>query len=286
MLATTPLLAWVDATADLKAELYDEAYEKALATIEAARKTKKTTETQRKQAAGIASSYVLQRLAKMAEYNGVPNPIASDPIFGPNATTKATAANKAADVAEAKAKPELDDLATWLEAQDWSSFAISIARQYRQTGRLSEKQISSAKSMRSKMETKTETKSKPAIDPSKVTDLDLSDLPSGYYAVPEGDTRLKVRVARPTAASKWSGWIFVSDGGEYGNRKNYGKQAPGAKYRGYIAGALTAIMADPLEAQLAYGKLTGKCGACGRKLEDETSVALGIGPVCRAKWDA
>jgi hypothetical protein len=294
-MATTPLLAWMDATADLKASLYTEAYDGALAKIEETRKTKKTTETQRKQAAGIATSYVLRHLAKLAEYNGTPNPLATDPAFGPNATvTEAALANKAADVAEAAAKPELDDLATWLEGQDWSSFAISLARQYRSTGRLSEKQVKAAKSMRSKMETqKTDTRTgpatrniSPAIDPRKATDLDLSDLKSGYYAVPEGDTRLKVRIARPTQASKWHGWIFVSDGGEYGNRRNYGKQAPSGKYQGEISEALTAIMADPLAAQLAYGKLTGTCGSCGRKLEDETSVALGIGPVCRAKWDA
>ena len=284
-MATTPLLRWLEATGELRRVLFMEAYAGALKGIESARKTKKTTETQRKQANGIATSYVLKHLAKLSEYDGVPNPLAADPVWGPNATTEATEANKAADVAEAKAKPELDDLATWLEGQDWSSFAISLARQYRSTGRLSEKQVKAAKSMRSKMEAKAP-KAKPAIDHNKATDLDLSDLPSGYYAVPEGDTRLKVRVARPTKASKWHGWIFVSDGGEYGARKNYGKQAPSGKYQGDIVEALTAIMADPLAAQLAYGKLTGTCGSCGRLLENEESIELGIGPVCRAKWDA
>ena len=41
---------------------------------------------------------------------------------------------------------------------------------------------------------------------------------------------------------------------------------------------------DPLAAQVAYGKLTGTCGYCGRVLEDEESVERGIGPICAQKY--
>jgi hypothetical protein len=34
----------------------------------------------------------------------------------------------------------------------------------------------------------------------------------------------------------------------------------------------------------AYGKQWGRCFVCGRELENEESVALGIGPICRAKF--
>jgi hypothetical protein len=123
--------------------------------------------------------------------------------------------------------------------------------------------------------------------PAKVeTGLDLSELPSGYYAVPGGDTRLKVRVAHGRLGTRWEGWTFVSDGAEYGQRKRYGSQAPGSTYKGDIEAELRQIVADPREAQAAYGRLTGTCGACGRPLEDETSVAAGIGPVCAEKWAA
>lgn len=33
-----------------------------------------------------------------------------------------------------------------------------------------------------------------------------------------------------------------------------------------------------------YGKLTGTCCVCSRKLTDETSIANGIGPICEAKF--
>jgi len=115
------------------------------------------------------------------------------------------------------------------------------------------------------------------------TGLDLSGVPSGLYAVPDGETRLKLRIARPRKPSNWHGYIFVSDGAEYGSRTNYGRQAPGQSYSGKCIEQLRAVATDPAAAMAAYGHLTGTCGKCGRKLEDEESVARGIGPVCAKK---
>lgn len=118
--------------------------------------------------------------------------------------------------------------------------------------------------------------------------LDLSALPSGYYAVPDGDTRLKVRISNLVLDGarnpKWNGYVFVNDGAEYGRGERYGVQAPGERYSGKIVEALEAILADPFEASKAYGTLVGRCGVCNRKLEDETSIELGIGPICRKRF--
>lgn len=127
---------------------------------------------------------------------------------------------------------------------------------------------------------------------SKSSDIDLSKLELGragtawrsYFAVPDGDTRLKLCIRRPGKSSRYFGWTFVDDGAVYGSRKTYGKQAPDGMYKGDVQDALRAILADPLEASKAYGKLTGTCGVCGRDLEDEDSVAAGIGPICAAKY--
>ena len=126
------------------------------------------------------------------------------------------------------------------------------------------------------------------IDEGKGTDdpesaLDLTPLVKGYYAVPDGDTRLKVAIRRPGKNSRWYGWTFVDDGAAYGSRKTYGKQGPDGTYAGSIQAQLKAILDNPLEAMVAYGKLTGTCGKCGRILEDEESVAAGIGPICASK---
>jgi hypothetical protein len=118
-----------------------------------------------------------------------------------------------------------------------------------------------------------------------VEGLDLSSLPSGHYAVPGGDTRLKVRIDKP-AKGNWAGFIFVKDGAEYGQERRYGMQKPGQAYRGDIEDALRAIVADPKAAAARYGELTGQCAICNRPLEDETSVERGIGPICwgRVGW--
>ena len=116
-----------------------------------------------------------------------------------------------------------------------------------------------------------------------VTGLDLSEVPSGRYAVPGGDTRLKVMI-QGVAGGKWDGWVFVKDAAEYGQGQRYGSQRPGETYRGKIEDALRAIAADPKAAAAAYGHLTGSCGVCGRHLEDKDSIERGIGPVCWGKF--
>lgn len=113
--------------------------------------------------------------------------------------------------------------------------------------------------------------------------IDLSHVPAGLFAVPDGDTRLKVRIDKPQAG-RWEGWTFVKDGAVYGRSAMMGKVAPGGTYVGKAMDAVAAIAADPREAAAAYGKLTGTCGSCGRPLEDPDSVARGIGPVCMQKF--
>ena len=112
--------------------------------------------------------------------------------------------------------------------------------------------------------------------------IDLRNLPDGRYAVPNGDTRLKVLINR-SDDSKWEGFVFVSDAAAYGQRQKYGMQAPGRMYKGKIEEQLRVILADPKAATIAYGRLTNHCGCCGRVLEDAESVARGIGPVCAEK---
>jgi hypothetical protein len=169
-------------------------------------------------------------------------------------------------------------------AQTWE-FAGSLLRQFAERGSLSENQIAAvynvmaADEERAKARAAKLTQAEP-----EGSGLDLSNLPAGRYAVPGGDTRLKVLIQRPKAPSKWAGWIFVSDAAEYGQGRKYGRQAPGKTYTGAIRAELEKIIADPKAACAAYGKLTGTCGVCGAHLEDEASVARGIGPICAGKF--
>lgn len=272
---TTTLHQWKTVTAPLRRDIFDTTYGTELATLVEDGDTKAEAEKKRTLARNRAHAEVLQKLYKLAEYEGIRNPVHDDPEWGPNSTTVK---------AEEKETSEVAELVEWLAEQKWSDFAQSLAAQGKRTGRLSPKQIASAKSMKAKVEVRQAERKAVKIEQADAGDLDLTELPSGYYSVPQGDTRLKVRVARPTKASKWHGHIFVSDGAEYGQRKNYGRQAPGENYRGAITAELRAILEDPRGAQEAYGKLTGQCGRCGRLLEDEDSIARGIGPICAGKW--
>jgi hypothetical protein len=177
------------------------------------------------------------------------------------------------------AEDENTDLAAWLRTQTWSDFAQSLADFHRDRGYLTDKQVASATSMRTKCEAR---QAENRIEGLSTSGLDLTELPAGFYAVPDGDTRLKVVVNRPTSG-RWENFTFVHDGAEYGSRTKYGMQAPDGTYKGKIEDQLAKIVADPDAAGREYADLTANCYRCNRKLEDETSVELGIGPICRNK---
>lgn len=122
----------------------------------------------------------------------------------------------------------------------------------------------------------------PGDAPAPAAGLDLSELPEGRYGIPGGETRLKVRIEKPTEG-RWARYVFVKDAAEYGQGQRYGRQAPGESYSGKIVAELEAILADPAAAAARYGALTERCGLCNRKLEDKASVERGIGPICAAK---
>ena len=105
-------------------------------------------------------------------------------------------------------------------------------------------------------------------------------LPAGYYAVNGKRYHLSV----PTKG-KWKGFQFLATGSDYHSRKRVATVLPNGKfsYGTQQPGVFMQISADPLEAMREYGRITGTCGKCGRKLEDPDSIAAGIGPVCAAK---
>lgn len=183
------------------------------------------------------------------------------------------------------------DVIAWIEDNlTTSNFASSLGSQYARGGNLTERQIAAVRNILEREKQRATAAVAAAsylagATSVQLTGLDLSSVPDGRYAVPDGDTRLKVQLRRPKPPSRWVGYTFVSDGAHYGMRKNYGRQAPGRLYEGEIVPALREIAKDPRAAAIAYGKLTGTCAICGRVLEDEESVARGIGPICAGRYN-
>lgn len=179
----------------------------------------------------------------------------------------------------------MPDVFNWIQANTQTfSFAASLNDALARSGTLTEGQINGVRKCLARDAERAQAQAEAtaqavAANPDA---LDISPL-NGYYAVPDGATRLKLRVKHPGKNSRFHGWIFVDDGAVYGQNRKYGSQRPGALYQGQVQDQLRAILANPLEAQIAYGKLTGVCGVCGRPLEDAESVAAGIGPICRSR---
>jgi hypothetical protein len=258
---TKALRAWHDATADMKREFLAEREGFHLAAIEADRKKRGVkqgmTHLQGEKARNRAKADWLRKAFSIEEHDGVRNPVWDDEEWGPNAkpaaAPKSTKPNKYGGSC-----PKCDG---WVEAEAGNLVKLP-------TGKWGAEHITCPP--------KTE---KPAAKAAP-EGLDISGLVPGYYAVPGGDTRLKLAISHGNAGSKWEGWSFVKDGAEYGNGERYGMQRPNERYRGKVEDALRTILADPKAAMAAYGHLVSRCGACGRPLEDKDSVARGIGPVC------
>lgn len=196
-------------------------------------------------------------------------------------------ANKKAQIAAQEAAEQAawlaahTDVTTWVEANSGHfDFATSLGNSLRQYGTLTENQVAAVRRCIVK---ENERKAAIALVPKNPAGLDLSSVPSGCYAVPGGDTRLKVKIDNVTDEGKWKGWVFVKDAAVYGEGKRYGSQRPNQNYKGDIEDVLRVIAANPAEASMAYGKLVGCCGVCGRPLENADSVARGIGPICAGK---
>lgn len=96
-------------------------------------------------------------------------------------------------------------------------------------------------------------------------------VPAGRYALLNDDVVKFYVVDKPTEG-RWAGRLFLS---AQASDEKHPIRDPGA-----VKSILARIADDPEAASLLYGRELGHCGVCGRTLTDETSRAMGIGPVC------
>ena len=86
------------------------------------------------------------------------------------------------------------------------------------------------------------------------------------------------------ANSKNAGALYVKSGETYLGKITSDRFFASRDCNDAAAQTVASVIADPLAAAVATGKLTGRCCCCGRELTDPTSVERGIGPICEANW--
>ena len=91
------------------------------------------------------------------------------------------------------------------------------------------------------------------------------------------------------AASKNAGFVYVKSDSGF-DSPYYGKISPEGRFFGInscppsVQPLLQSFANDPEGIATKYGRLTGCCCFCGRKLTDNRSTEMGYGPVCAHKF--
>ena len=100
-------------------------------------------------------------------------------------------------------------------------------------------------------------------------------VPDGSYALDGADGALRFYDVETPAKGKWAGFTFLS--------------VAASDERYPIKGSertriLAEIAVDPLAAATRYGLHFSVCACCHRQLTDETSRAIGLGPICARRF--
>ena len=177
----------------------------------------------------------------------------------------------------------------------WNEFAASLVSQHERKGKLSAAQWGAAERMLDKLEQRRRERdrrerSAPVVDASRVRAMFDAALESGlnrrallaaqYNADGSVAAKVKLTPARPPRDEVW----IKVDGEFCGGIGGDGKLRLRDHAPAWLAAVVDHIAADPDAACRLYGQRTGVCACCGRTLTNAESIALGIGPVCRAKW--
>jgi hypothetical protein len=175
-------------------------------------------------------------------------------------------------------------------AAKWSEFAASLVEAFGKYGNLTDNQTAAAERLRAKLDTR---KAERAVEreASKV-EVDLAGIVNLFATARKTGLKAPRYLAEGVSLSlaadhgKNPGAIYVKgiEDGEYYGKVLGGVFSPVRATPDSVRDALKVIAANPKDAAVRYGRLTGRCSCCGRKLTDPVSVANGIGPICEAGW--
>lgn len=106
-----------------------------------------------------------------------------------------------------------------------------------------------------------------------------TNAPVGRYCVdlPEWGGTMLVEITKPTSG-RWAGYSFVKTPARLG--APFDEPVKGAQ----AVAVFNAIESDPIGCSSMFGRVTGRCGICNRRLSEPNSQAVGIGPECRTQF--
>lgn len=175
---------------------------------------------------------------------------------------------------------------------DWNDFARSLVEQIATKGALTDPQVTAARNMLAKVtQSRAEQARAKAEREKDAPEVNLETIRGMFEAAASsGLKRPTYRaeglvISRAPDHGKNVGCLYVRHGDIY-----QGKITPNNKFLATreaspeAAPALQLIAANPMEAAVRYGRLTGSCACCGRALTNKASVEAGIGPICATKY--
>jgi hypothetical protein len=159
----------------------------------------------------------------------------------------------------------------------WNSFAADLVRQSASRG-LTQRQIDAAEGMLAKMNGRDQKSGDVNLSP--ILDMFETAQDNGVGRPKYFADGLMLKAANVRRVL----WVTLIDNDVYQGKVVGGRFEARSDAEPTTIDALRRIAEDPLQAALDYGKATGICSCCGRKLTNKLSIELGIGPICRAQW--
>lgn len=105
---------------------------------------------------------------------------------------------------------------------------------------------------------------------------EMPDVPAGRYAVENEHNVLRFYTLDRPTEGKWAGYVFLSVWASDERHPIKSKEA-----RVTILNKILEVGVQACAER--FGREIGACAICGRTLTDETSRAIGIGPICRGR---
>ena len=178
------------------------------------------------------------------------------------------------------------EIVAWMKASAPSfEFAASLQSQYRNTGRLSDRQIAAAHRCMAAFNAAQE---RAATAP----EATCAAIETAFDKAKEAGllrprlTFAAVKFSPAGASSRNPGAIYAKDteSGVYLGKFASGRFVRSRDCSDEQQSEVLRIAQDPFKAAVEHGKLTGGCCVCNRTLSDPVSVANGIGPICAKKF--